>query len=393
MRACPEHEIRMKICVFNVTSTIAEIGSAEVGGLEAHAFRLADALIRRGHEVVLFGGAPHREFPLPPTAARVRRFPHVATARLPDFGTRFRKFMQRYLFARGCRKAFLEERFDAALLFKTYDFAAARLWRKSGWRGRLVARLSGAEFFAGDRRCATAVDAIYAVSGRLASEIGMRYGRVSPVIPNFAEASPPAAPSDPPVVLAAGRLVGWKGFDLLLRAFAKTGEARLWIAGDGPERGRLEKLARELGLAARVEFLGALLPSALAARRSGARVAAQPSVGYDSCPNASIEALGAGLTLVASDAVDLTSHVDRENVLLRFRAGDAEGLASELNRALREPMALWAARGARARALIGERFSEARLVSRVEALLGAFRSGDVEAETRRAGLALDGARR
>ncbi len=368
----------MKICVFNVTSTIERIGSAEIGGLEAHAFRLADALVRRGHEAVLFGGAPRAEVPLPSTAARVRRFPYLETSRLPDFGTRFRKFVQRYLFARGCRREFLEERFDASLIFKTYDFAAARLWRKSGWRGRLVARLSGAEFYAGDRRFAAAVDAMYAVSGRLASEAGARYGRVCPVIPNFAASSPPAAPVDPPTVLAAGRLVGWKGFDLLLRAFASIEGARLWIAGDGPERGRLERLAREIGLAPRVAFLGALSPADLAARRTNARVAAQPSVGYDSCPNAAIEALGAGLTLVASDAVDLTSRFDEDGVIFRFRAGDAEDLASALSKALREPRALWEARGARARAAIAERFSEERLVSRVEALLDgktSFRAG------------------
>lgn len=358
----------MKICLFNVTSTAERIGSAEIGGLEAHTFRLADALVRRGHEVALFGGESRGEFPPPATAARVRRFPLLETARVPDLGSRFRKLVQRLHFAHGCRGEFFAERFDACVIFKPYDFPVAWFWRRRGWRGRVVARLSGAEFFAADRFFSRAVDAIYAVSGRLAGEAGRRYGRVCPVIPNFVEAAPFAEPSHPPVILAAGRLVGWKGFDVLLRAFARVGEARLVIAGDGPERGRLEGLARELGVAGRVEFTGAIPPAELARRRATAWVAAQPSAGYDSCPNAALEALGAGLSLVVSEAVDVTPCFDEAGVIGRFRVGDAEGLGAALRGLLGEPVTAWRERGARARALVEERFSEERLAPRVEAL-------------------------
>jgi glycosyltransferase involved in cell wall biosynthesis len=356
----------MKICLFNVTSTAAPLGSAEVGGLEAHSFRLADALGRRGHEVVLFGGdGPSAAA----TSARVRRFPFVETSRVPDLGSRFRKLAQRLHFAHGCRREFLAEGFDACLIFKTYDFPVARLWRWRGWRGRVVARLSGPEFFATDRLFAGAVDAVYAVSARLAAAAARRYGRVCPTLPNFVGAEPLAEPSGAPAVLAAGRLVGWKGFDLLLRAFAPLEGARLVIAGDGPERSRLEKLARQLGAAGRVEFTGAVPPSELARLRATARAAAQPSAGYDSCPNAALEALGAGLALVASDAVDLPAAFDEAGAVRRFRAGDAPGLSAALREALGEPDGAWRARAMRARALVGGAFSEETLVARVEALL------------------------
>ena len=60
------------------------------------------------------------------------------------------------------------------------------------------------------------------------------------------------------VIGAAGRrLVPEKGIDLLLRAAAQLpGVWRLQIAGEGPERQRLEQLARELGIARRVHFDG-----------------------------------------------------------------------------------------------------------------------------------------
>lgn len=83
------------------------------------------------------------------------------------------------------------------------------------------------------------------------------------VVPNFAHdfagAAPAGlpAPSGAPRLLALGRLHRNKGFDVLLRALALlAGGARLFLAGEGPERAGLEALARELGVANRVLFLG-----------------------------------------------------------------------------------------------------------------------------------------
>jgi len=75
----------------------------------------------------------------------------------------------------------------------------------------------------------------------------------------------PERPSwDPPRVLMLGRLSHEKGFDLGMRAFQvlleKRPEARLWIAGDGPERRNLEALAGELGIEAQVKFFGWIPP-------------------------------------------------------------------------------------------------------------------------------------
>jgi glycosyltransferase involved in cell wall biosynthesis len=56
--------------------------------------------------------------------------------------------------------------------------------------------------------------------------------------------------------LAVGRLHPDKGFDLLLKALAGTRGVELWLAGDGPLRRRLERLAVRLGIAPRVAFLG-----------------------------------------------------------------------------------------------------------------------------------------
>jgi glycosyltransferase involved in cell wall biosynthesis len=61
-----------------------------------------------------------------------------------------------------------------------------------------------------------------------------------------------------PYVLGIGRHVRQKGFDVLIEAFAKAGikSHDLLLAGDGPERGALEELARRFELEGRVHFIG-----------------------------------------------------------------------------------------------------------------------------------------
>ncbi len=68
---------------------------------------------------------------------------------------------------------------------------------------------------------------------------------------------------DTPVLGSIGRLEPIKGYDVMIRAFVRLCDARdlqpapvLVLAGDGSERGALEALARELGVADRVHFLG-----------------------------------------------------------------------------------------------------------------------------------------
>jgi rhamnosyl/mannosyltransferase len=61
----------------------------------------------------------------------------------------------------------------------------------------------------------------------------------------------------PRIVFAAGRLVYYKGFDVLIRAMRAV-DARLLIAGDGPLRDELRTLAAEAGVADRVTLLGAV---------------------------------------------------------------------------------------------------------------------------------------
>ncbi len=63
-------------------------------------------------------------------------------------------------------------------------------------------------------------------------------------------------PEGAPVILALGRLHWKKAFDILIRAMADVPEAYLWLAGEGELRAELEELARRVGAAERIRFLG-----------------------------------------------------------------------------------------------------------------------------------------
>lgn len=77
------------------------------------------------------------------------------------------------------------------------------------------------------------------------------------VVPLWIRSRRPLAPDPASRRIAyVGRLIPLKRVDLILRALALLPDFRLRIVGDGPERGRLEALARGLGVAGRTEFLG-----------------------------------------------------------------------------------------------------------------------------------------
>lgn len=109
------------------------------------------------------------------------------------------------------------------------------------------------------------------------------------------------APGEP-LLLNVARLLARKGHRALLRAFAqvltRVPSARLAIAGDGPERPALERLAGELGLGDRLRFLGTRsnVPELL----SAADLFVFPSQ-YEGHAGALLEAMMAGLPIVATD--------------------------------------------------------------------------------------------
>nr|VFJ42257.1 MAG: Glycosyltransferase involved in cell wall bisynthesis [Candidatus Kentron sp. FW]VFJ49973.1 MAG: Glycosyltransferase involved in cell wall bisynthesis [Candidatus Kentron sp. FW] len=139
-------------------------------------------------------------------------------------------------------------------------------------------------------------------------------------------------PSDRPLWLAIGRLVPAKAFDVLLDSWARLSDApNLMIAGDGPERPRLQRQLAELGLQERVRLLGhrADVPMLLAACEG--IVISSHREGF---PYAMTEALLAGKPVLAT-RIPGSSEVLPEACLTD--SGDAEALAAMLQSNLADP--------------------------------------------------------
>ncbi|HXH82883.1 MAG TPA: glycosyltransferase family 4 protein, partial [Candidatus Tectomicrobia bacterium] len=154
------------------------------------------------------------------------------------------------------------------------------------------------------RRSAGAVVALSGEMRRALSDAGL--GDLVVLIPNGValqpRPSPPvdrATPTGPPVVLCVGRLTPRKRIDALLAAWQtvdRTG-AELQIVGDGPLRPRLEAEARARGLRG-VRFLGLHADVMPFYERADVFVLPSTSEGMS---NALLEAMAAGLPVVASD--------------------------------------------------------------------------------------------
>ncbi|GAA6750470.1 hypothetical protein Thermus77412_10860 [Thermus antranikianii] len=151
---------------------------------------------------------------------------------------------------------------------------------------------------------------------------------------------PPPEPK-PVRFLSVGRLLAWKGFHLGLMAFAQSGleEAEYWIVGDGPERKRLEALARRLGVAHRVRFWGAL-PRAEVLRLLGqVHALVHPSL-HDSGGWVSLEAMAAGRPVICLDLGGPASQVSEVagfKVPANFLEQAVEDMAQGMLKLAKEP--------------------------------------------------------
>lgn len=156
-----------------------------------------------------------------------------------------------------------------------------------------------------------------------------------------------------PILLFVGRLVQYKGLDVFLRALPGL-EAETVVIGDGPMRPSLEALARELGIADRVRFMGEVSNDELLAWYQACGALVLPSVSrQEAFGIVQLEAMACGRPVVSTDLPTGVSWVNQhERTGLVVRAGDVAALRDALARLvcdadLREELG----RAARARVL------------------------------------------
>lgn len=145
-------------------------------------------------------------------------------------------------------------------------------------------------------------------------------------------------PHNPPKgveLIAVGRLVSKKGFDVAIRAVAGVPDARLTIIGDGPERERLGALITQLGLANRVSLVGAAPKAEVLDHIAGSTAMLIPSVNArdgdrDGTPVVLAEAVALGVPVIASEIGGLSELLDDETALL-VPSGDVGALRDAMS--------------------------------------------------------------
>lgn len=141
--------------------------------------------------------------------------------------------------------------------------------------------------------------------------------------------------AETPIVIGVGRLHPVKGFDTLLRAFARVVrevEARLVILGEGEERQRLEQLARDLGITQSVSMPG-FDPNPLRyLSRASVFVLASRSEGM---PGALIQAIASGCSVVATNCSSGVLEVTEDGKYGTIvPVDDVEAMATAISQAL-----------------------------------------------------------
>ncbi|WEX75609.1 glycosyltransferase family 4 protein [Sinorhizobium numidicum] len=147
-------------------------------------------------------------------------------------------------------------------------------------------------------------------------------------------------PGDGTRVVAVGRLEKQKGFDLLLEAFRHVAQsvpaAKLTIFGDGPQRGALERQARELGIDDNVEMPGITTSPV---DWIGAGDIFVLSSRFEGFPNVLLEAMTAGLASIAFDCPWGPSEIlSSPDTGLLVPAGNVEQLGEAIRSLLTDPV-------------------------------------------------------
>jgi glycosyltransferase involved in cell wall biosynthesis len=330
------------------------IAGARHGGAEIFFLRLATALQRAGEtQRVLIRRDPARARSLREAGVAVVE---LAFGGLLDWATRL-----------GFRREVAEWRPDIVL---TWMSRATRLCPRGDFVH--VARLGGYYDLKHYRHCDHLIGNTRTIVDYSIAK-GWPRERID-YLPNFVpDAGVRAAPSnetggwrpEAPLALALGRLHPNKGFDLLLEALAIAQEVHLWIAGDGPLRVKLERLASQLGVGERVRFLGWRddVPALLAR----ADLLVCPSL-HEPLGNVVIEAWSAGLPVVATASDGPAGLIeDGESGILVPLPGDPGGGPQALAHAIRhlcEDVKLRAMLGKGGRKAYEAEFTEEAVVAR-----------------------------
>jgi glycosyltransferase involved in cell wall biosynthesis len=337
-----------RLALIDVTVTVS------YGGVQTAVWELARALSDLGHEVTVFGGDGPIRPDLGGRPIRIETFPFTPREKVFDLGTRFRRIVERWTFARHARAAVAKGGYDWAMLTKPFDFFWPGMM-PAGARTKFAFMSGGTDFFVGDRHFAKRIDAWLACSYFNAWQIKSRYRRQPVVVYNGVDVAKFAPRDDAAETRAslgvaadatlfafAGRLVGWKGVAVAIRALADPALAatrsRLLVIGEGDALPELRSIASALGVAERVIFHEPVPHAELPRYYAAADAGVFPSIGDEAFGITIAEAMACGKSVVASHIGGIPEVVgNEESCGLLVPPGDVAALAQAMAAMARDP--------------------------------------------------------
>jgi glycogen(starch) synthase len=344
----------------------------EVGGLESHAYTLCRSLAALGHEVTMVTSRSLPGVPREEVMDGVRVIRTWFPARNPA-GWAAHTFASTPAYLRVARHAdvlhaqtfasappgmIARRRGKQPFVLTLHTSHFLRLARKRAWQPVLRRILRSADWLlAASVEIRDVALGLYAHPRAEALTNGVDTERFQPCAP-----AGPARRSTYRLIVPR-RLFEKNGVEFLVRAMPALRQrldAEAIIVGDGPERERLEALARDLRVTEHVHFLGVRPNEEMAGLLSSADVAVIPSL-MEATSVAALEAMSCGLPVAAARVGGLPEIVD-EDVGTLFAPADPESLAARVASLLERPDR--PALGARARSRVVERWSLERTVRR-----------------------------
>ena len=139
------------------------------------------------------------------------------------------------------------------------------------------------------------------------------------------------------LIISAGRIVQWKGFDTLIKIFPdikkKFNDAKLIVAGSGPDLDKLQKLINDKGLSDNIAFTGAL-PKEVLLRYIKASDVFVLNTGYEGFSHQLLEVMDVGIPLITTKIGGNPEIIkDGENGLL-VGYNDEKGLEKSITKLL-----------------------------------------------------------
>jgi len=308
----------MKICLYNITTTIKN------GGIETVIRMIAKQFLKQGHQVIILGGKD-KNF-TPPLQEICQTVKYKNRSQFTYFGSRFSKLYERLSIRKRALKILADFKPDIVHIFKPYDLIVAPEFKQLG--AKVVFTSGGTDFFFGDKFFKKYIDAWTSCSNFNAKQIENHYQIKPQVIYNGVDTQQQPLihstnlniPKNTPVLLAIGRLVGLKGHHYLIKSLqklhSKNKKYHLIIIGDGPEKKTLLQLVHKLNLNPYIHFTGDIAHQDIANYFAIASVFIQPSIADETFGITIAEAMAAKIPVIGTSIGGIPEVIKDAGILI-----------------------------------------------------------------------------